>query len=105
MIFIRRDISDRHFPIILTQQLPSIATTRPETKKQGEQKGIGICNAKRGRSVYWVLCVNTEPCANVAELFDESQTAKLSRWNHGSVCKGSGDALLRCRRGRGRGPH
>jgi hypothetical protein len=44
---------------------PQHATTKAETEKQGEQKGIGICNAKRGRSVYQcVLCIDTEPSAN-----------------------------------------
>jgi hypothetical protein len=40
-----RALRSDHFPIILTYDPhpPSIATTKPETEKQGEQKGIGIC--------------------------------------------------------------
>src|SRR5215212_9465147 len=64
MIFMRRDISDRHFPIILTQQLPSIATTRPETKKQGEQKGIGIC---KELGVFIGYYASTQSCPRTPE--------------------------------------
>ena len=83
---------------------PPPATQQQNRKpKSKTKKAIGIC--KESQSVHQVLCVNVELSANAAELFDEFQIAKLSRWNHGSVCKGSGDALVRCRRGRGRGPH
>jgi|ERR671910_2447712 hypothetical protein len=95
-------ISGGDLPIILSTPL-SIAATKPKTGKQDQEKGIGIC--KESQSIHQVLCIDIKLSANAAELFDEFQTAKLSRWNHGSACKGSGDALLRCRRGRGRAPH
>ena len=55
-------ISGDHF-LIIPPTIPSIAT-KPETEKRGEQKGIGICNAKRSECFIKVLCVNTELCAN-----------------------------------------
>src|SRR5215211_2586445 len=59
-----RVLRSDHFPIIRTTPPPSIATTKPETEKQEEQKGKGERNMQRGRSVSQVLCVNTETCAN-----------------------------------------
>jgi hypothetical protein len=60
-MILRRDISYDYLPIILI--LPQPQHHSNKTEKQDQQKGIGIC--KEIQSVYLVLCVNTEPCANV----------------------------------------
>ena len=94
-VTIEESTSGGYLPIILTTT-PSTAATQQESKtsRRGYAKRAVFCR-------YYAL---TQSRARTPEFFNESQSIKLSHWNHDSACKGSGDALLRCRRGRGRGP-
>jgi hypothetical protein len=53
-----------HFPIIPPLPQPQPPASQQQNRKRKSKTSKGDRNMQRGRSVYQVLCVNTEPCAN-----------------------------------------